>query len=483
MRYVKPGVMVAAALCILLLSLCGCAADPTPSPDESSRPETSSSTGTGGGGSTATGDEGQSDTGSTASGTVPTAPTPVEQKDFGGREFRYGCSWAPWWSADPEGVEVRETFEKQYNCKLTYVPLTSDDDYSTLMTSIMSGNPTVDYFNSTGNRTLYWIQKGLIAPLSQYQDIHLEDTSVWVSSITDYYTVDGKAYGSWPASAATVREVLMYNKSLINGEDDLYTLQKEGKLTWDKLYEIARKVSTGGVYGITSMQSQTELLDTLVLSNGGSVYSRQGDSLNFTYTYDSDATRYAMSTLQKWSSANLILPTIGSNYTYPQQQFAKGRVAMMVADNWNISYAYEKAKFKIGIVLFPAGPNNTSTPYYVNQSCAFADFVCATAKNPADVVFVMNYFGTQQVATQDSWEITYGDLLGDDEALESLRTYQKLISEGKYTVDYKSLLDSGDIYSNNLWSNENALMMREMTPQQFLETVGPLYRKIEGELR
>ena len=95
----------------------------------------------------------------------------------------------------------------------------------------------------------------------------------------------------------------------------------------------------------------------------------------------------------------------------------------------------------------------------------------------------MNYFGTQQVATQDSWEITYGDLLGDDEALESLRTYQKLIFEGKYTVDYKSLLDSGDIYSNNLWSNENALMMREMTPQQFLETVGPLYRKIEGELR
>ena len=436
------------------------------------------------GGTEATGEnQGTSNNKTNSSGTVTTEQPPIAVKNFGGREFRYGCSWAPWWSSDTEGIAARTAFEQQYNCKLKYVPLTSDDDYTTLMTSIMAGNPTVDYFNSTGNRALYWIQKGLLAPLSNYSDINLSNTSVWVKSITDYYTVNGKKYGSWPASAATVREVLMYNKSLIKGEDDLYALQKAGKLTWDKLYEIAKKVSSGGVYGITSMQSQTELLDTMVLANGGSVYARQGDSLKFTYTYDSDATRYAMSTLPKWFSANVILPTVGSNYTYPQQQFAKGKVAMMVADNWNISYAYEKAKFKIGIILFPAGPNNKKYSHYVNQSCAFADFVCATTKNPADVVFVMNYFGTKQVASQDSWEVAYGDLLGDSNALDSLKTYQKLILEGKYVVDYKTLLDGGDIYSNNLWSNENALMMGEMTPQQFLETVGPLYKKIEGELK
>ena len=67
--------------------------------------------------------------------------------------------------------------------------------------------------------------------------------------------------------------------------------------------------------------------------------------------------------------------------------------------------------------------------------------------------------------------------------IDSLPQYSTVVNEIRKKEKNVLLLDSGDIYSNNLWSNENALMMREMTPQQFLETVGPLFRKIEGELR
>lgn len=405
-----------------------------------------------------------------------------DNRNLGGRVIKYGCSWSPWWESDPEGIAAKAAFEKKHNCTVKYVSMTSNEDYNTLLSSIMAGNPTVDWFNSTGERTMYWIKKGSIAPLNNYKEINLSDKSIWVNTITKYYTANNKSYGAWAGKNASLREVLLYNKNLIKGTDDLYTLQKNGKLTWDKLFEIAKKVTSGSVYGITSLMSQSDLLRVMVAANGGLVYTRKDNTLNFQYTYDSPNTRYALNTCHSWFTSKVILPTVGTDYLYPQKQFVKGFVGMMVADDWNVSYISDKAKFNVGLVLFPSGPNSKN-PYYVNQSCAFADYVCATTKNPQDIVFAMNYFGTKMVAVQQSWEERYGDMLDDTNSINSLRTYYDQINKGNYIVDYKSLLDGGDIYTNNLWSSENAILFGDMTPQQYLETYGPLFKVAINELK
>ena len=159
MHYLKSSAAMIATLCILLFSVCGCTNNPNPSSEENSQTGVLSSdtmgtdgisetagteeiTGSGDiGGTEATGEnQGTSNNKTNSSGTVTTEQPPIAVKNFGGREFRYGCSWAPWWSSDTEGIAARTAFEQQYNCKLKYVPLTSDDDYTTLMTSIMAGN-------------------------------------------------------------------------------------------------------------------------------------------------------------------------------------------------------------------------------------------------------------------------------------------------------------------------------------------------------
>ena len=125
------------------------------------------------------------------------------------------------------------------NCKIKHYPLLSDTDRDNLTNSILAGKPIADFFTQ-GPGVYNFASKGMLYPISDLECINVNDPK-WNKLIREYSTINGKTYGIyWKQNV--FRNVLVYNKSLIKGDDDLYTLQKNGKLTWDKLFAIAQKV-------------------------------------------------------------------------------------------------------------------------------------------------------------------------------------------------------------------------------------------------
>ena len=98
-----------------------------------------------------------------------------------------------------------------------------------------------------------------------------------------------------------------------------------------------KKISKSGVSGIAGQMYESDVLETFIAANGGRIYKR-GSGLDFTYTLDSTNTRNAISYVQNLYASGCIMPMNNGNYLYPQSQFVKGKVAVLIADSWNLTY-------------------------------------------------------------------------------------------------------------------------------------------------
>ncbi len=401
--------------------------------------------------------------GSPSSGSSKTLPV----KNMGGRTFTF-C--APSW----EIIDLEESWVKalqsKYNCKFKNLQLA---DYSTLYSSILAGDPLADVITMGDSNFYQYVQKKLLRSLSASQYIDVDDSSLYVTGLNDIFTVSGKAYGV-SRDGYAVRRLLAYNKSLITGSNDLQTLADAGKLTWDKLYEILTKVSKSGVAGIAGQMYECDVLEAFIVANGGRIFKRDS-GLNFTYTLDSQNTRNAISFVQKLYSSGCIMPMNGGNYLYPQSQFAKGKVAMMLVDGWNLGDIYKKAKFDVGIVMLPAG-GNASSPL-VEQTVYECYSIPATVENPEDVELIFaawvkaadangegkNYF-------LDEWK----DVMDDPKNLKVLEKYISIVDSGKAVVDYKNTVTN--FYNDGLYDYQQKALFGELSAQSYLEAVGTVYK-------
>ena len=386
---------------------------------------------------------------------------------MGGRTFTF-C--APSW----EIIDLEESWVKdlqsKYNCKFKNLQLA---DYSTLYSSILAGDPLADVIIMGDSNFYQYVQKKLLRSLSASQYIDVDDSSLYVTGLNDIFTVSGKAYGV-SRDGYAIRRVLAYNKSLITGSNDLQTLADAGKLTWDKLYEILTKVSKSGVAGIAGQMYECDVLEAFIMANGGRIFKR-GSGLNFTYTLDSQNTRNAISFVQKLYSSGCIMPMNGGNYLYPQSQFAKGKVAMMLVDGWNLGDIYKKAKFDVGIVLLPAG-SDASSPL-VEQTVYECYSIPATVENPEDVELIFAAWvkaadanGEGKNYILDEWK----DLMDDPKNLKVLEKYISIVNSGKAVVDYKNTVTN--FYNDGLYDYQQKALFGELSAQSYLEAVGTVYK-------
>lgn len=388
-------------------------------------------------------------------------------KDLGGRTITF-C--APSWEViDTEEGWVKE-LQTKYNCKFENLQL---PDYSTLYSSILAGDPLADVIVMGDSNFYQYVQKKLLRNLSTSQYINVDDSSLYITGINDIFTVNGKVYGV-SRDGYAIRRVLAYNKSLITGSDDLQTLADTGKLTWDKLYEILTKVSKSGVAGIAGQMYECDVLEAFIVANGGRIFKRDG-GLNFTYTLDSQNTRNAISFVQKLYSSGCIMPMNGGNYLYPQSQFAKGKVAMMLVDGWNLGYIYSKAKFDVGIVLLPAG-SNASSPL-VEQTVYECYSIPATVENPEDVELIFAAWVKAADANGEGKNYflnEWKDLMDDDKNLKVLENYISVVDSGKAVVDFKNAVTS--FYNDGLYDYQQKALFGELSAQSYLEAVGTVYK-------
>lgn len=394
-------------------------------------------------------------------------PKTLPVKDMKGRQFVF-C--APSWEIlDVEEPWMKE-LAKKYNCNFKNLQLS---DYTTLYSSILAGDPIADVMVMGDSNFYQSVQKKFLRDLTVSPYINVKDSSLYVTAVNKITTVNNKIYGvardNYP-----IRRILAYNKTLITGADDLQTLSKSGKLTWSKLFDILKKVKAGGAAGIAGQMFESDVLETFIEANGGRIFTRDG-GLKFTYTLTSTNTRDAISYVQNLYKSGCIMSMNGGNYQYPQSQFAKGKVGVLIADSWNLSYVYSKAKFDIGLALVPAG-NNATSPL-VEQTVFECYSIPNTVKNPSDVELIFAAWvkaadsnGEGKNHFMDEW----ADIINDDNNMNVLKQYVSIIDSGKAVIDYKNAVTN--LYNDGLYDYQQKVLMGEISAQSYLESVEAVYK-------
>lgn len=415
-----------------------------------------------------------------ATTTKKTPTTTAPPPDLKGRTITYAANWnEP--TNDARYMKRKQWLEGTLKCKIKHYPLLSDTDRDNLTNSILAGKPIADFFTQ-GPGVYNFASKGMLYPISDLECINVNDPK-WNKLIREYSTINGKTYGIyWKQNV--FRNVLVYNKSLIKGDDDLYTLQKNGKLTWDKLFAIAQKVQQANAnvkdFAATSgTMDINDFTNVFIAANNGRMATR-GKGLDFSYTYDSKNTRRALEEVQRWVKAGLLLDVAGKSYLYAHSQFYKGKVGMMPADNWQLSDIFAKAKFKVGAVLFPKGPDAKYD--LVDQNGQEFYMIPSTVKNPEEVGKFINAMADYDIANDPTWEEIWGDICDDDkQVMDTFRRYLKAIDEGKYFLDYRDVVQ-GAIYDNGVYGMLAEVARSSLTPQAFLESIKPVAEQNIKEL-
>ncbi len=213
--------------------------------------------------------------------------------DLGGRTITYMTWWEePVQGSNQQAVEYWETktkIEEKYNCKFDFVYASESGWQSKVTASILSGDPICDVF-STEYEYFYGMNKsGLLYPVSDLKNFDFSDSSKWWAPGMEYSRVDGKQYGMCLSGGEF--SLILYNKDLLkkNNQPDLYELQREGKLTWSRITEIAKACTDAskGVYGMAPSQFPRDLLYLVGEAYGGKIVTRKGDSADFDCTVNS----------------------------------------------------------------------------------------------------------------------------------------------------------------------------------------------------
>lgn len=409
-----------------------------------------------------------SSTGKTSSTAQSTGNNAV--RDLKGRVINYVTYWAELEKGSSQRANTywkrKEEIERKYNCKINHIYKSRDAIDTEVIPSILSGAPIADVFNVQQDRMFSLINKKVIYPLSDLKELDFKDTK-WNPALAKMSTVDGKVYGMLASDGPYCNTMLLYNKDYFkaNGLPDLYELQKNGTLTWDKFREIAKSATKGNVKGFAMTSADEFMVQSLIHANGGKMVSR-GSGLDFTCTLNS---KNAINAMQFWQDMRQkdgsVLEPGANGYNYCMEQFAAGNAAMHLGEVYQFPTIANKANFEIGAVLFPAGPDS-NLPYMLDMSNASPLVMSANTKNPADVALVMNEFSGADLLP---WEEYYYDMFYNEDVVNSMRKYRDLVRQGKYLIDYGTCV--GNTYELGIHGGLTAVSKGEKTPAQVIEEV------------
>jgi hypothetical protein len=399
--------------------------------------------------------------------------TTTKPPNFGGRTFTYAANWSEP-TNDARYMARKNFLEKTYNCKIKHLPLLDANARTNLTSSIKAGKPVADFFTQ-GPGVYNYAKDGMIYPFSSLKSIDINDPK-WNKLIKDYSTINGKVYGIyWKQNV--FRNVLLYNKSLIKGADDLYTLQKNKKLTWDKLFDIAKKVKAKGVDAISGSMDINDFTNLFVAANDGKM-AKRGKGTDFTYIYDSKNTRNALKVVQEWYKADLLLDVGSNTYLYAYSQFYKGRLGMIACDNWQMSEIFAKAKFDVGAVLFPKGPDAKYDLVEQNMQEFYMMPSTLTNEGREQVGQLINAMADYDIKNDPTWKEIWGDMIDyDKEVLDTFQRYLDAIDKGQYFMDYRDIIQ-GPIYDNGVYGMLAEVARGDLTPQAYLDSIGPVCKAI-----
>lgn len=294
--------------------------------------------------------------------TLQIDPATNQPYDFEGMEVVIG----DWWS-DPTAAPKteREEYQRMYEawvCETYNVNiaqkkilewLTAPDQIKDILKT--AGAKSENYVLISDTRGIFDnIEAGLVADLSKIKNVNFRDPKFNQAVVDEFKR--GKSFYSFNYGPSEVREVVFYNKKLVEAAgfdpDFPYELQKLGKWNWKNFELVCKAVSQADCYGIGGQAAS--LVTGAVFSNGGVFVSKENNG-----TFKNQTTSSKTVEAINWiRDINSLYGDPGQgNWDDYQKNFAAGKTAFCVDSLYmNNTYKDMNPNLDIGIIGFPNGP-------------------------------------------------------------------------------------------------------------------------------
>ncbi len=390
----------------------------------------------------------------------------VEVRDLNKRTIRFLSNWEEpvkgnsdreniYWA---KKIEVEET----YNCTYEHIYLSDTTVYDTFISSILSGDPMADIVSYKRN-PFPAIRQGLFYDLSDLKEFDFTDEK-WFKAVNDMGSVNGKQYLMF-SNKFVALNLIFYNKDVFNqyGQEDLWTLQKNGDLTLDKLVEIAKAITKAtGKPSMRGDMGASTVHNMFAKANGVLPIEKISDKLEFKVNINSTASVDSYNAAQQLITDGILNNGLDStSWTYSRSQFNAGQVPILMGSE-NIISHFTEADFEVGMCVMPTTDGDMVTTAEDIAWCA----IPYNTKKPEDVALIWNQM--TDVTFDVDYKVRYRDVVSEDgmeliEKLSKIQTSKSVPLNCNVAVEVET---AGTI---------NSMVSGAITPAQAMQTIEPLY--------
>ncbi len=289
-------------------------------------------------------------------------------------------------------------FSAMYEIETEWINMGYTEYTTKLPQMVAAGNPP-DTAVVTDATALSFMYGNLLMPINDY--ITLEDP-YWDKDVLEAFSIDGNYYAVNTGEVDTF--LVYYNKTLFEelGIEDPYDLYKDGKWTFDKLRELAKKATTYesdkttvSCYGIG-----THYLEVFALAFGGNIIDYNSGTSMYESSLKSAATVAGLNYLKDLCKDGSMNPSIPGFTEFPYR-----KIAMFVERPMHAIGNYDllnTMQDEIGVVPLPASPIDGK---YYAASNLIGNMVPTNATNPVGGM-AWNYFWLRRLVEGETAENT-----------------------------------------------------------------------------
>lgn len=257
----------------------------------------------------------------------------------------------------PEGQEVENNYynetiakfnkenEGKIEASIELIPRANGYEYENKINAAATSGDLPDVIAMDGPTVANYADSGIIVPIEDY--FTKDDLSDFVPSIIQQGTYNDKLY-TLGTSESTV--VLYYNKTMLDAAGITPPTELKDAWTWDDVYEISKKLTKDGVYGINLSwdlgEGQIYGLAPIIWSNGGELLSKDGKAANG-YVNSNESVE-ALQSYERFAKENLM------NLQPLPNEFEEGKAAMYLCGSWEVEKLQKSyPDLKWGMTYYP----------------------------------------------------------------------------------------------------------------------------------
>lgn len=331
--------------------------------------------------------------------------------DFGGRTVTF---WH--WSMDELAGRFREgevaqgrveEAEKLFNVNIEFEVAGWNVVTEVYMARLLSGDSKLDVWGATQGIAFFdLVKEGALLPMTSIVPAeYYEAISNELKTELEMLSYRGEIYGIGPSTHSALYSpsivLTAYNKDMFEREglEDPYELYLRGEWTWDKVTELAKKLTkdTDGD-GVIDQWGMTDIwphaAPSLMISNGGNVM-RFDENGKAVYSMDERPALEALQQIYEWDQVHNVMQ--GS-----ESDFIAGKVGLLMLQSVHGLIPINKQmEERYALVPNPRGPRMDKHTYPKFSVAAFV--LPANSEMPEALVALTNFLYREDDVDEDQY--------------------------------------------------------------------------------